>query len=111
MYWSITLFHLPCAFRMYSTASRKAPSPPSWGRDVVGFPLHFSSRVFHRNGQAAGAHGGQIDYIVADERGFFRFETFPAQNFLQTGAFVLNALMNVFQLQVAGTPGPVSLIW
>ena len=74
-------------------------------RDVVGFLLHFSSRVFHRNGQAAGAHGGQIDYIVADERGFFRFETFPAQNVLQAGAFVLNALMNVFQLQVAGTQG------
>src|SRR6202171_3076054 len=33
MYSSTTLFHLPCAFRMYSTASRKAPSPPAW--DVV----------------------------------------------------------------------------
>jgi hypothetical protein len=74
-------------------------------RDRVGFPLHFSSRVFHRNGQAAGAHGGQINYIVADERGFFRFEPFPAQNFLQAGAFILNDLMNVFQLQVAGTQG------
>ena len=91
-------------------------------RDIVGFPLYFSSRVVHRNGQAAGAHGGQINYIIADTghadstgrsaetknqglRGFFRFETFPAQNFLQAGAFVLNALMNMFQLQVAGTQG------
>jgi hypothetical protein len=71
----------------------------------VAFPLHFSSRVFHRDGQAAGAQGGQINYIVTDERGFFRFETFPAQTFLQAGAFVLNALMNVFQFQVAGTQG------
>ena len=55
-------------------------------RDIVGFPLHFSSRVFHGNGKAAGAHGGQINYIVTDERGFFRFEIFPGQNFLQAGA-------------------------
>src|SRR5450755_3246029 len=32
-YASTVCFHFPCAFRMYSTASRAAPSPPEW--DVV----------------------------------------------------------------------------
>ena len=28
IYFLTTFFHLPCAFRMYSIASRRAPSPP-----------------------------------------------------------------------------------
>src|SRR5207253_164690 len=42
MYCSTTPSHFPCAFRMYSTASRNAPSPPAcsvtkWASSLTSF--------------------------------------------------------------------------
>lgn len=71
-------------------------------RDVVGFFFHFGAGVFDSDGQASGAHGGEIDDVVADERGFFQLETFLFDYLFQTCALVLNALMDVLNLQVAG---------
>ena len=72
------------------------------GSDVVGFLLHFGAGVFHGDGQACGAHGGEVDYVVADEGGFFRLETFLPHDFFEASTLVLDALMNVLEFQVAG---------
>ena len=53
------------------------------GRDVVRFPLHLGAGILHGDGQTAGAHGWQIDDVVADEGGFFQFDSFLFDDLLE----------------------------
>src|ERR1700730_15368433 len=71
------------------------------GRDVVGFRFHFGTGIFHGDGQASDAHGGQIDHVVADEGCFLGLEAFLLEDILEARLLVLNALMYVLQLQFA----------
>ncbi len=66
------------------------------------FLFHFGTGIFHGDGEAAGSHGGQVDDVVAYERGFFGFEALLLHDFFEAGALVSNALTNVFEFQVAG---------
>ncbi len=70
------------------------------GRYVVGLALHFGTGVFDGDGEAAGAHGGEVDDVVADEGGFVEFQACVLHNFLKGSALVLNSLADVFELQV-----------
>src|SRR5450631_631974 len=75
------------------------------GGDVVGFLLHLGACVLHGDGEASGAHGGEIDDVIADEGGFFQLETFLADDFFEAGALVLNALTDVLDLEIASAEG------
>ena len=75
------------------------------GRGVVRFPLYFGASVFYGDGQPGGAHGGEIDNIIADEGGFFRLETGLFHYLFKASAFVVDALADVFEFQVAGAEG------
>ena len=90
---------------MNSTASRRAPSPPACGCHVVGFPFHFGAGVFDGDGEASGAHGGEVNDVVADEGGLIEFQSRILHDFLEGGALVLNSLANVFEFQVACAQG------
>ena len=74
-------------------------------RDVVGLLLYFGAGVFDGDGQSRGAHGGQVDHVVADEGGFFRCDSCFFHDFLKACALVVDALANVFEFQVAGAEG------
>lgn len=75
------------------------------GRDVVRFFFHLGTGVFHRDGQARGAHGGQVNDVVADESGLFQFEALLLHDFFEARAFVLNALMDMVEPEIAGAQG------
>ena len=47
-------------------ASRPAPQPPAWRRNVVRLGLHLLARVGHGDRESALAHHGKIDDVVAD---------------------------------------------
>ena len=75
------------------------------GSNVVRFFLHFGTGILHRDGESCHAHGREVDDIVSDESGFFRFESCLVQNFFERGAFVVDALADVFELEVASAQG------
>ena len=66
------------------------------------FALDFGACVLHGDGEASGAHGREVDDVIADKGGFFRLESLLLHDFFEAGALVSNALMNVFELQIAG---------
>src|ERR1700687_3105466 len=73
----------------------------SMRRDVMGLLFHFSASVFYGNGEAPGTHVGKVDDVIADEGGLFWLEALLVNDFLETGAFVSNTLMHVFEFQIA----------
>ena len=75
------------------------------GRDVVGLALYFGAGVLDGDGEASGAHGGEVDDVVADEGGFLEVQACILHDFLEGGALVLNSLANVFEFQVACAQG------
>ena len=68
-------------------------------------PFHFGAGVFYGDGEACGAHGGQIDDVVADEGGFFGLHSLFFHDFFESGALVVDALADEFELQIAGAEG------
>ncbi len=46
---------------------------------------------------------GQVDDVIADEGGFFRLEIFFLQNFAEGAEFIGDSLVDVLDLEVAGT--------
>ena len=77
----------------------------SMGRHVVGLALHFGAGVFDGDGKASGAHGGEVDDVVADEGGFLEVQSCILHDFFEGGALVLNSLADVFEFQVASAQG------
>ena len=75
------------------------------GSSVVGFLLDFGAGVPYCDGESGGAHGGEVDYIVADEGGFVFGHSGFLDDFFKRGGFVLNALADELQFQVAGAKG------
>jgi len=69
---------------------------------VVGLLLHFGASVLDRNGETAGAHGREIDHIIAYEGSFLGPDTFFSSDLFEGSALVLNTLADVFELQIAG---------
>jgi len=90
---------------MNSTGVAEGAVASGVGRGVVGFPLHFGAGVFYGDGQPGGAHGGEIDNVVADEGGFFRLDSCVFNHLFKACAFVVDALADVFEFQVAGAEG------
>src|SRR5579883_3261328 len=104
MYSLTTRFHVPCALRMYSMASRAAPSPPPCS--VTRCASAFTSR------RALATAMAKPQWRItgrsmtsSDEGGLRRLKVRRFQNAFEAGQLVLNALVNVFEFQVAGTQG------
>jgi hypothetical protein len=70
--------------------------------DVVRFFLHFGARVFDRDGQPAGTHGGKIDDIVSHECRLVESDAIFFHDLFEGGAFVLDPLANIFEFQIPG---------
>ena len=70
--------------------------------DDVGFVFDVLAGVGHGEGEAAGAHDGQVDDVVADEGGFFGLEIFTGEDFAEGGEFVGGSLVDVLDFEVAG---------
>lgn len=70
--------------------------------DDVGFILDVLAGVGDGEGEAAVAHDGEVDNVIADECGFFGLEIFFLQNFAEGGEFVGRSLVDVLDLQVTG---------
>jgi hypothetical protein len=70
--------------------------------DDVGLVLDVLAGVGHGEGEAAGAHDGQVDDVVADEGGFFGLEFFAGEDFAEGGEFVGRSLVDVLDFEVAG---------
>lgn len=75
------------------------------GRDVVRFFFHLGARVLYGYGEAPGAHGGEVDDVIADECGFLQCHACFFDDFFEGGALVLNALADEFEFQIAGAEG------
>ena len=71
----------------------------------MGFFLYLGAGILDGDGQACGAHGRQIDDVVADEAGLLRLEAILFEDFFEASAFVAYALMHVLELEVAGAEG------
>jgi hypothetical protein len=65
----------------------------------------FSARVGHGDCQAAVRHHRQINYVVPYECGFAGIQSSPTQYLFEHGPLVLNALINIIQLQIASAEG------
>jgi len=72
---------------------------------VVGFFLNLGASVFYRDCQATGTHGGEVDDVVAHEGGLLEGDSGFFDDFPKGRRFVLNALANEFQFEIAGTEG------
>ena len=70
--------------------------------DDVGFVFDVLAGVGDGEGEAAVAHDGKVDDVIADEGGFFGLEIFLRQNFAEGGEFVGRSLVDVLDFQVAG---------
>jgi len=99
------LFPLPLRFENELHRVAEGAVAAGVGRDVVSFLFYLGAGVFHGDGQASGAHGGEIDDVVADEGRFFQFDSRLLDDFLESGLLVLNSLAEVFTLQVSGAEG------
>src|SRR3989442_15409488 len=73
--------------------------------DEMCLPLDFFAGVGDSNGKAAIAHYRKIDHIVAHKGSFRRAQSFLPEDLLEYSQFVLNPLVNVVHLKVAGTQG------
>ena len=69
------------------------------------FALDFGAGVLHGDGQACGAHGGQIDDVIANKGGFLRFDSRFLDYLFKARPLVVDSLANIFELQVAGAQG------
>ncbi len=65
----------------------------------------FGAGVRHGDGQPAVPHHRQIDDVVADKCSFAGLQSCLAQYFFERGQLVLNALVNILQLQIASAEG------
>ena len=68
----------------------------------MGFFFDLGSGVLYSDGQASGAHCREIDDVIADECGFFELQSCIFHDFFERGALVLDALTDLFKLQIAG---------
>ena len=75
------------------------------GGNVMSFFLYFGAGVFDRYGETGGAHGGQVDDVVADKRSFLGLESCFLDDFFKGSLLVLNALAHKFEFQIAGAEG------
>jgi hypothetical protein len=73
--------------------------------DVVGFALYFGAGVFDGDGEPSGAHGGEIDDVVADEGSFVELHARVLDDFFEGSALVLNPLADEFEFQIASAQG------
>ena len=104
----VCLYYLfPFALRFQDELYRVAESPISAGvgSDVVRLFFYLGAGVFDGYGQASGAHSGKIDDVVADEGGFFQFDSRLPDDLFESGLLVLNSLTDIFKLQVSGAKG------
>ena len=56
------------------------------------FALDFGAGVLHGDGEASGAHGREVDDVIADKGGFFRLESLLLHDFFEAGALVFECL-------------------
>jgi len=99
------LLPLPLGFEDEFDGVAQGAVASSVRRDVVSLLLHFGASVFHGNGEACGAHGGEIDDIVADEGGLIQLDSIFFDDFLESSALVLDALAHVLELEIASAEG------
>ncbi len=72
---------------------------------VVRFLPHFGTGIFDGDGQASGSHSREVDDIIANEGGFLKLDSFFFNDVFEGGALILNALANVFELEIASAEG------
>ena len=71
----------------------------------VGCRFHLGAGVLDSYGQACPAHGWEVDDVVAYESGFVGGDSGLTNDLLESGTFIMTALLNEFQFQVAGAQG------
>ena len=86
-------------------ASRPAPLPPAVGRDVVGDGFDLLAGVGGGDGEAAGAHDGQVDDVVADIGELIDGDVGLGENLVDGVHLVGLALIDELQLQIVGADG------
>src|SRR5205823_4111703 len=74
-------------------------------RDPVGLSFNFWTRVLYSDGQAAFAHHWQVDDVITNESGFRRVDPVFLQDLLEDSGFILNALMDVIDFEIACAEG------
>ncbi len=70
--------------------------------DVVGCFADVGPGVLDGDGEASGAHGGEVDDVVTDKGGFFGGEVRLCNDLQKDAALVLNALADELQFEVVG---------
>lgn len=73
--------------------------------DPVGFNFDFRARVLHRDREAAIAHHGQVDNVVAHKGCLGGGDSLLLDDLPEDGQFVLFSLVHVVDLQVARAQG------
>src|SRR5438552_18741155 len=73
--------------------------------DKMRLPLDLLAGVGDSNGKAAIAHYRKIDHIVAHKGSLRLAQSFLPEDLLEYSQLVLNALVNVLHLKVAGAQG------
>ncbi len=73
--------------------------------DVVRIAFDLIAGVSYGDRQAAIPHDRKIDHVVTDECDLSRLDPFLNDDFAKDAELVLNALVNVFEFQVAGAQG------
>src|SRR5215472_10703725 len=74
-------------------------------RGVLGLLLHLGAGVRHCDGEPCQSHSGKVDDVVAHKGTFVRGNSGLTDNLLKRGTFVVAALMNKLQFQIAGPEG------
>ena len=69
--------------------------------DIVRISLDLIACICDCDRKAAIPHDGQVNDIVPYKSGFCSGDAFLLQNLLERGQLVLNALIDIFQFQVA----------
>ena len=69
---------------------------------MVGFAFDLGAGVADGDGETGGAHGGQVNDVVADEGGFVKFESGQGDDFLEAATLVSDALLDEVKFEVAG---------
>ena len=69
--------------------------------DDVGLVLDLFAGVGDGEGQAAGAHDGKVDDVIADEGSFFGCESLFGENLAEGRKLVRDALVDVLDLEIA----------
>ena len=71
-------------------------------RDVVSIAFDLIAGVGHGDRQATVPHHRKINHVIANECGFRGLDPFLTNYFAKDGELILDALVNMFQLQIAG---------